>query len=67
MYGDYDNTHNTYHAQRAYEIDLRVREMEKKYALMSYINSPHAGDGFFTSVKKTARRLAGLVSGLFVA
>ena len=66
MFSDYGNTHHTYHAQGALEIDLRVRELERKNALMSYTSlRPHRGDGFFNSVKKTAHRLSGLVSGLF--
>ncbi len=67
MFSDYGNTQPTYHAHRAFEIDLRVRELEKKNALLSYYNRPNSDDGFFASVKRTARRLSGLVSGLFMA
>jgi hypothetical protein len=67
MYNDFGSPDNSYRPQRAFEIELRVREMEKKYALMNSMNHHVSGNSFILNLKKTAHRLSSLVSALFVA
>jgi hypothetical protein len=67
MYNDFGSPDNSYRPQRAFEIELRVREMEKKYALMNTMNRRGSGNSFMVNLKKTAHRLSSMVSALFMA
>lgn len=64
MYEDL-NTNNTYHAHQAFEIDLHVREMEKKMALMNALNRIHSTGGGNGIFRRTAKRIASLIAALF--
>lgn len=64
MYTDY-NINETHHAHRAHEIDLRVRETEKKIALMNARNRGDSTGSASGILRKTAKRIATLVAGLF--
>ena len=64
MYNDM-NQNNSGRSQRAFEIELHVREMEKKYALMNAMNRANATTDFLAGFKRTSRRIASLLSTLF--
>jgi hypothetical protein len=59
------NFNNGRRSQRAFEIELRVREMEKKYALMNGLNRLDASTDLLAGFKKTSRRIASLLSTIF--
>jgi hypothetical protein len=67
MYYNFENSEKTYRAPRAHEIELRVREMEKKTALMNAISHHTTHNSFTSSLKSTARRLSSLMSSLFLS
>ncbi len=64
MYTDY-NTTETHRSHRAQEIDLRVREMDKKFALMNLGNRGELSGSAGNILSRTAKRLASLLAGLF--
>jgi hypothetical protein len=63
MYDTYDyNT--THHAQRAYEIDLRVRQEEKQMALMNALLHRKSTSGWMNTLKKVRALLSSLIASL---
>ena len=52
--------------QRAYEIEMHVREMEKKYALMNAFNRDNSSIDLLAGVKNTTRRIASVLAALFL-
>lgn len=63
MYDNYD--YNTpHHTQRAYEIDLRVRQEEKQMALMNVLLRSKSPSGWTNALKKIRTLLSSLVASL---
>ena len=60
------NLNNSGRSQRAYEIELHVRDLEKKYALMNALNRANASADPLAGLKKASRRIASLFSALFL-
>ena len=56
MINNFDLNHSG-RSRRAYEIELHVREMEKKYALMNAMNRANATTDFLAGFKRTSRQV----------
>lgn len=59
------NTNQPHQPHRAYEIELQVREMDKKMALMNSFYHNNSTGGENGIVRKTAKRIASLIAALF--
>jgi len=64
MYFDYDNNNNR--PQGAFEIEMRAREMEKRYALMNYLNHNEQPSRLAHTLGKAARRIGSVIGSLFM-
>lgn len=64
MYFNYDNNDNR--PQGAFEIEMRAREMEKRYALMNYLNHNEQPSRLAQTLGKAARRIGSVIGSLFL-
>ena len=64
MYPEY-NTYTRTNARSASEIDLEVREMERKLALMYYRDQNHTPNKFAEGLRRTFKRVTALLAALF--
>ena len=62
----YDNFNYTNRPQGAFEIDMRARELEKRYALMNHLNHSKPSNGLAETFGKAARRIGSLIGSLFM-
>ena len=64
MFYNYDNTNDR--PQGAFEIEMRAREMEKRYALMNFLNQNEQPSRFAATFRKAARRIGSVIGSLFL-
>lgn len=62
----YENLNNTYRPHGAIEIEMRARELEKKYALMNYLNRNEQSNGWAQTFGRAARRIGSMIGSLFM-
>ena len=65
MYFDNDYSNNPHHAHAANEINLHVKEMEKKLAMRRLENLAGFSNPF-SGVRKLTRRIGALINALFL-
>ncbi len=62
----YDNFNNTTRPHGALEIEMRAKELEKRYALMKYLNHNQQSNGLAETFSRAARRIGSVIGSLFL-
>ena len=66
MFDNYDYKNNSSRPHGAFEIEHRARELQKRYALMNYLNHSEQSGGLVAAIGKAARRIGSLIGSMFM-